>query len=133
MGEIVPNLIPRPLEILIVEGIADEAALVLKRIDRSRSGAAMRIRVLTDGDEALRILRDDAYRPDIILLELSQIKLGRKLLLQRLRENGANLNSIPIVGFSSAEMCLQDVLDSGVNAYITKPEACRFERIPHCD
>jgi CheY-like chemotaxis protein len=110
-----------PLEVLIVEDSPDHVALILKGFKEASVGFPMNIRLAANGEEALRLLLIVGYRPSIILLDLNLPKVDGRTVLQRVRSQGVDLKSIPIVVFSSSEHGIQEILDAGASAYIMKP------------
>ena len=80
-----------------------------------------------DGVEALRFLRregefDEAFRPDLILLDLNMPRKDGRELLHDIRQDPA-LDLIPVVVFTSSDAPedVRRVYRSGGNAYVTKP------------
>jgi len=57
----------------------------------------------------------------MILIDLNLPKIDGQTVIQRVRAEGVNLVSTPIVVFSSKQHGIQEVLDIGATAYIVKP------------
>ena|SRR5579884_524338 len=112
---------PRPLEVLIIEDNVEEIRLIREGIANSCTGFALNVRIAKDGEQALIMLLHEKYRPDMILLDLGLPKIDGHTVLHRVRSEGVDLASTPIVVFSASEHKIEEVLDAGANAYIIKP------------
>ncbi len=111
----------RVLEVLVIEDNAADIRLLQEGFNRSCSHLQLNVRIAQDGGEALRMLLQDAYHPDMILLDLAVPKIDGKSILNRIRSDSVALNSAPIVVFSSGPHDIQEAVDQGANAYIVKP------------
>jgi CheY-like chemotaxis protein len=114
----------RPIEILIVE---DNAADVRLTIEALRDGKIHnRLYHAQDGIEALSILRpdrrDQAFRPDLILLDLNLPKMDGREVLSIIKKDD-QLATIPVVVLTTSR-AEEDILKSyglHANCYIVKP------------
>lgn len=115
----------KEIDILLVED--DDGDVELTRAALSESKLALKLHVVTDGEQALKFLRgeppyQDAPRPDLMILDLNLPRVdGREVL--KIVKGDRVLKSIPVcvVTTSDAEV---DVLKSyglGANCYVTKP------------
>ena len=114
-------------EILLVEDNPDDAELT--RIAFAETGGDYRLRVVSDGAEALSYLYAcaPAELPALVLLDLNLPKLNGREVLQAIRSDPAT-RSLPVVVLTtSAEPFDVDaVYELGANSYIQKP--VEFER-----
>ena len=118
----------RALTVLLVEDNEDEAALLTRAL--CRSGVTNSIRVVRDGEEAIRYLQGQgeyANRilfpiPDIIFTDLKMAGLGGMEVLRWLKAH-PNFFVIPVVVLSGCEMDaeIQMAYALGANAYMVKP------------
>lgn len=116
------NVAPaRPLDILLIEDNPGDVKLIREGLDRTCLEIGLNVRIAEDGEQALDMLIDEGYRPDMILLDLSLPKIDGHTVLHRIRSHGINLTDTPVIVFSSLEHCIEDVLDAGATAYIVKP------------
>ncbi|HYL35524.1 MAG TPA: response regulator [Bryobacteraceae bacterium] len=106
------------IEILLVEDNPGDALLVKE----SFSGRYVaRVTVATDGEEALGVLFQPDYRPDLILLDLSVPKLNGHQLLKRIRRKIAATVPIVILSASGNPDDIASTYANGANAYVEKP------------
>lgn len=120
-------------EILLVEDNPDDVELT--RIAFDEAGSSYRLRVVTDGADALDYLlargrhaaRQAADLPALVLLDLNLPKVNGREVLQAIRNDPAT-RSLPVVVLTtSAEPYDVDgVYELGANSYIQKP--VEFER-----
>lgn len=109
------------MQILLVEDSLADVELTLEALAEAK--IANQVSVVRDGQAALEHLRrDDAARPDLVILDLNLPKVSGYEVLAALRED-PDLRRVPvaILTTSTAE---QDVLkgyDLGANCYLTKP------------
>ena len=105
------------IEILIVDS---NSAHVLLITDCLSQCCPASIKVVVDGEEAVRLLTHANYRPHLVLLELNVPKLSGQEVLKRVRRRNQN---IPIIVLSAARS-QEDVsraYASGANMYAEKP------------
>jgi len=110
-----------PLEVLLIEDNPHEVRLIREGLRCSCTDFALNVRIAEDGEQALKMLLQDGYRPDMILLDLGLPKIDGHTVLHQVRSQGVNLASTPVVVFSSSDHNIEEVLDAGANAYIIKP------------
>lgn len=119
------------IDILLVEDNPSDVRLAELALEESK--IKNRFMAVEDGEEALSFLRREggyaqAFRPDLILLDLNLPKLSGQEVLIEIR-NDPELTTIPVVILSSSE-AETDILKSyelHANAYVSKPiELDRF-------
>lgn len=116
---------------LLVEDNPGDVELV--RLALKHGKALDRIFVVEDGEQALQYLRragkfKDAWRPDLILLDLNLPKMDGRELLEEIKSD-PELQHIPIVVFttSDAQPDVWHAYRHHANCYVTKPaEAHEF-------
>ncbi|SNZ13237.1 Response regulator receiver domain-containing protein [Natronoarchaeum philippinense] len=101
----------------------------IKLTEKAFENASLRndLRVVTDGVEAMRYLRDegeyaDDPRPDLVLLDLNLPKKDGTTVLEEIKDDD-DLKRIPVVILTSSE-AEEDIVktyDLHANAYLTKP------------
>jgi chemotaxis family two-component system response regulator Rcp1 len=103
-------------EVLFVEDSAGDALLTQQIL--AESALPVHVHIARDGEQALAMLRDERFRPAMIILDLSLPKLsGFEVLEQNPRKD------IPVVIFSASQR-LSDkerTLSLGAREYIHKP------------
>ncbi len=115
----------RLIEILLVEDNPGDVFLTKKAFERAK--VANHLRVATDGEMALNILRGENGCPpaeivDIVLLDINLPKLDGKQVLEAMKQDPA-LRHIPVVVLSSSK-AEKDVLQSydlQASGYVIKP------------
>ena len=114
-----------PIEVLLVEDNADDAALTTRALEQAK--VRNRVRLAVTGVEALAILRREgehlrASRPDLILLDLDlPAKNGREVLGEIKADD--ELRDIPVVVVTGSQASA-DIVQAyrlHANAYVTKP------------
>ncbi len=106
----------RSITILFVE---DEAGdILLTRQVLSESSTPVNLRVARDGEQAVTILADPEFRPDLVILDLNIPKISGHQLLEQCK-----LGSAPVVVFSSSwnEADMRRSLELGAREYVRKP------------
>ena len=127
----------KPVNVLLVEDDPDHAELV--RFGLEDSQAAMRVRRVSDGQEALDYLfrrgpfagPDPGARPHIVLLDLRLPKIDGLEVLKEVKTSPA-LRRIPVIVLTSsgAEKDIAAAYDHGANSYLVKPvDFSRFSRL----
>ena len=116
-----------PIHILMADDDADDRFLTKKALLKSR--LANEVSFVEDGEELMDYLRykgrynkDNAPRPDLILLDLNMPRKDGREALQEIKAD-PELRSIPVVVMTTSQQ-EQDILhtyDIGVNSFITKP------------
>ena len=120
-----PELVGRPMEILLIEDNFTDAALTIRALERGQ--VRHRLTLVRDGAEALEFLRRQgrfarAPRPDLILLDLNLPRIDGRELLSDLKSDD-DLSAIPVVIMTGSED-YEDELRSqrlNVEGYVTKP------------
>jgi len=119
------NLGGRPIEILLVEDDAEEAAMTTEVL---RSGRVRnRVHRVEDGEEALAFLRRQgrhaaAPPPDLILLDLNMPRMNGLEVLAVIKQHPV-WKRIPVVMMTASDK-EQDIIsayDRHANCYVTKP------------
>ena len=115
-----------PIEVLLIEDNADDAALTIRALEQAK--VRNRVRLAVTGLEALAMLRRregpyaDAPRPDLILLDLNlPAKDGREVLAEIKVDD--ELRDIPVVVVTGSQASA-DIVQAyrlHANAYVTKP------------
>lgn len=114
-------------EILLVEDNPDDAELT--RIAFAETGGEYRLRVVSDGAEAVSYLQacSPEEQPALVLLDLNLPKLDGREVLQAIRAAPATRKLPVVVLTTSAEpFDIDQVYALGANSYIQKP--VEFER-----
>jgi CheY-like chemotaxis protein len=116
------------VDILIVEDTPDDAALLLRALQRHQLAA--RVAVAQDGPEALDFLfgtgahaeRRPDDRPKLVLLDLKLPRMSGLEVLGRLKAD-PRTRPIPVVIFTSSaqERDVAESYHAGVNSYVIKP------------
>jgi CheY-like chemotaxis protein len=114
----------RLAEVLLVEDDPADAMLMRRALAQSR--LSLNLTWVEDGEEALAYLRDpdreDAARPDLVLLDLNMPKKSGHVVLAEIRED-PNLTDLPVVILTTSKAD-EDIARSyalHANAYIAKP------------
>ncbi len=111
-----------PVQILLVEDSSDDVLLTRKALLRAR--IANELHVASDGEQAMRFLRDEhaGPRPDLVLLDLNLPGMDGREVLEEIKRDPA-LRQIPVVVLttSAEERDVVRAYDAHVNAYVTKP------------
>jgi CheY-like chemotaxis protein len=115
----------KPIEVLLVED--DPGDVVMTREALAESKVLNALNVVSNGEDAMRFLRqeapyEDAPRPGLVLLDLNLPRLdGREVL--GLIKGDPDLRRIPVVVLTTSQ-AEEDVLrsyDLHANAFVTKP------------
>lgn len=112
-------------EILLIEDNPGDVRLMREALRNADSRATLR--VVSDGDEALRYLRQqgeytEARRPSLIFMDLNLPKSDARELLVHLKGDPA-LRVIPVAVLttSDAERDIRDIYGLHANCYLRKP------------
>lgn len=119
------SVIPRAIEILLVEDSPTDAKLIAKVF--SHAQITHQLQIVTDGVEAIAFLQQEGIysqmpRPDLILLDLHLPKKDGLGVLAEIRTNSKFYN-IPVIILTTSE-CQEDILNCyhlEANCYLTKP------------
>ncbi len=119
-----------PIEVLLVEDDPGDVMMTQEAFQEHRVNN--RLRVVSDGDEALSYLRREgryaeAARPDLILLDLNLPRRDGREVLAEIKTDDT-LRRIPVIVLTTSQAD-EDIMRSyqlHANAYVTKP--VDFER-----
>ena len=126
----------RPVNILLVEDNPGDVRLTQEGLKESK--VLNNLRVVGDGVEALAFLRRqgqyaDAFRPDMILLDLNLPREDGREVLAEIKTD-PDLKRIPVVVLTTSR-AEEDILrsyDLHANCYITKPvDLEQFIKVVH--
>ena len=117
----------RRIHILLVEDNPDDVLLTKLAFEEINTNGGMRIHVVEDGEEALRLLRREGKykqspRPRLILLDLNLPKIPGIEVLEQIKQD-PHLKNIPVAVLTTSTY-EEDILKSyqrHANCYITKP------------
>ncbi|MGB7415232.1 MAG: response regulator [Thermosynechococcaceae cyanobacterium] len=112
-------------QVLLVEDDPGDAELT--RIGLARTGMALDLKVVDNGQDALSYLRHeegyaDALRPNLILLDLNLPGLSGREVLQVVKQD-QDFKSIPVIVLTTSD-AEDDILETyalGANSYVRKP------------
>lgn len=120
-----PNSVPRPIEILLVED--NPTDLLLTRAALEEAKIANHLHIAQDGVEALKFLRGEGEyagkpRPDLVLLDLNlPRKDGREVLAEIKADESLRLIPTVVLSTSKAEEDVLRAYGLHANCYVTKP------------
>jgi len=119
----------QPMTIVLADDDPDDRALVREALDET--GLTVDLRTVGDGPELLQYLRregryikEDAPKPDLILLDLNMPRMSGHEVLEELRAD-QRLRAIPVVVLTTSNRD-DDVVrtyELGGNSFITKPSS----------
>ena len=97
--------------------VVDDENLIVKGICFSLEQDGMETEVAYDGEEALRLAKEEPF--DVILLDVMLPKLGGFDVLQQIRE----FSNVPVIMLTAKGEDMDKILglESGADDYITKP------------
>ena len=100
--------------------VVDDEKLIVKGIRFSLEQDGYSVDCAYDGEEALKLAKENAY--DMILLDVMLPRLNGLEVLRRIRKEG---NNVPILLLTARDAVMDKVsgLDAGADDYITKPFA----------
>jgi two-component system, chemotaxis family, response regulator Rcp1 len=103
-------------EILLVEDNAGDAVLIRQIL--ADASVPVKLHIVRDGEQALTILSDSDFRPDLIILDLNIPRISGAALLERWKSI-----QTPVVVFSSTlnENERERALALGAREFIRKP------------
>jgi two-component system response regulator len=105
------------LHILLVEDNPPDVLMAREGIRKSSISAD--VTVAYDGEQAIRILTDQSFKPDFIILDLNLPKFSGFTLLERYRaEDGP---PVVVLSGSNRESDRQRALELGAQPYVVKP------------
>lgn len=102
-------------KILLIEDSAGDILLIKQAL--SQATVPIRLRVAMDGEQALQVLADPEFKPDLIILDLNIPKVSGLDLLERCKLQP------PVVVFSSSSNLseIQRAKELGVREFVHKP------------
>lgn len=105
----------KPVEILLVEDNAGDILLIQQAL--AREPFPISVHVAVDGKQAIQMLSDRHFRPDLVILDLSLPRMPGMAVLERTR------HEIPVVVFTTSpdpadRRC---AFELGAKEYIQKP------------
>ena len=108
---------PGPIEVLLIEDNAGDAVLIRQSL--AAFPVKANLHVARDGEQALSMLSERRFDPDLIILDLNIPKISGLEILERLR----NKKVPPIVIFSSStdDAEIHRTLELGAREYVHKP------------
>ena len=106
----------KPVQVLLVEDNPGDALLVSQALPDCPT--PVNLKVARDGEQALSMLAERDYKPDLIILDLNLPKIPGHVLLERYRAT-----KTPIVVFSAYwnDVDLDRAFALGVREYVHKP------------
>lgn len=107
------------VRILLVEDNPGDV-LMLREAIRQSSLSSADVAVARDGEEALRVILDYKFTPDLILLDLNLPKLGGLEIMERLRSQKV-LAPVAIFTSSARPEDKRRAFELGAMDYIIKP------------
>jgi CheY-like chemotaxis protein len=107
---------PKPIEILLAEDNPGDALLVARVLEDFP--IPVRLHAVHDGIEALVLLADGAFQPDLVIVDLNMPNLSGHEFLERFHPD-----TVPVVVFSSSEdqADIRRALQLGAREYVRKP------------
>jgi CheY-like chemotaxis protein len=104
------------VEVLLVEDNAGDALLTRQAL--ADCSLSVKLTIAHDGEQALALLSEREYQPDLIILDLNLPKIPGHVLLQRYRTK-----KVPIVVFSAYwnDVDMDRAFGLGVVEYFQKP------------
>lgn len=102
--------------ILLVEDNAGDVFLTRRALEECHVDASLR--VARDGEEALQMLADPAFHPELIILDLNMPRVTGYAVLEQCAGS-----DVPVVIFSSSsnELDVQRTMMLGAREYVRKP------------
>jgi CheY-like chemotaxis protein len=116
------------VQVFLVEDNAGDALLTRQAL--ADCSIPVKLTVAHDGEQALAMLSQRDYEPDLIILDLNLPKIPGHVLLQRY-----HANKVPIVVFSAYwnDVDLDRAFALGVREYVHKPNDLDVFRTAVCD
>ena len=101
---------------MLIEDCAGDVLLTQQAMAELQ--VSVKITVARDGEQALIMLSDQDFKPDLIILDLNIPRISGLGFLERYKQRDA-----PIVVFSSSQNAveIQRALDLGAHEYVEKP------------
>jgi DNA-binding response OmpR family regulator len=104
------------MEILLAEDNAGDAVLIRQIL--ADAAVPVNLHIVRDGEQALTLLSDAHFRPELIILDLHIPRISGLALLERWKSQ-----NVPVVVFSSSlnERERARVLELGAREFVQKP------------
>lgn len=101
---------------LLIEDCAGDVLLMEQAL--AESEVSVKFNVARDGEQALIIVSDPNFKPDLIILDLNVPRITGLDFLERYQQR-----DVPIVVFSSSQNAveIQRALELGASEYVEKP------------
>jgi CheY-like chemotaxis protein len=108
------------MRILVVDDSAEDIQLLEEAIQEY--GLDVELESASDGELALRRLRNGQPLPDLVLLDLNMPRRSGREVLAELKQD-AGLRALPVIIFStsSSPFDVEDCYDRHANSYLVKP------------
>ncbi len=108
------------MRILVVDDSAEDIQLLEEAIQEY--GLDVELESASDGEQALRRLRNGQPLPDLVLLDLNMPRRSGREVLAELKQD-AGLRALPVIIFStsSSPFDVEDCYDRHANSYLVKP------------
>ena len=103
--------------ILVVE---DDAA-ILRVAERALASRGYAVVAVPDGEEALRVLRGEGARPELIVTDVIMPKLGGAGLYREVRRMGSRARFLFTSGYSGDELAEGSGVPASASAFLPKP------------
>ena len=105
----------KDIQLLLVEDTPGDILLIRRAI--RQAGVSVQVRLAMDGEQAIKILSEAAYRPDLVILDVNIPKLSGLSVLERCRVEA------PVVVFTSSSSLDDRVRATALGAkeYVQKP------------
>jgi DNA-binding NtrC family response regulator len=106
----------KPVEVLLVEDNAGDTLLIQQTL--AEGSIPVRVHVARDGEQALQMLDDPEFNPDLIILDLNIPRIPGSAVLERYHSKRT-----PIVIFSSSwnEAEISRAMELGAREFAQKP------------
>ena len=105
----------RSAQILLIEDGAGDVLLFKQVI--SQASLLVRLRVAMDGEQALQVLADPEYEPNLIILDLNIPKISGLEILERCRPRA----HVVVFTWSSNPIEIRRATELGVREFVQKP------------
>ena len=105
-----------PVDVLLVEDNAGDAVLIRQTL--TECSVKVRLHIARDGEQALIMLGDEQFKPDLIILDLNIPRIPGNIVLERYQGKPT-----PIVVFSSSwnDAEIEHALSLGAREFVQKP------------
>jgi DNA-binding response OmpR family regulator len=104
-----------PVRILV----ADDSVTIRTQLRRLLCEQGYEVQVAENGEEALRLIRDDC--PQLLILDINMPGLDGYDVCAQLQQMGEPWNALPVVFLTSVDAHALDLLGEAMGAYLKKP------------